>query len=220
MEFKFLLMTVSWGDTNKQAGLETAATSLLHDTALSEEDHVALLGAVAKTSAPEKARPWLQAAVRNAPSPKVKAAAEEQLKRFDGLGKPVELQFTAVDGRAVDLARFKGKVVLIDFWATWCPPCVAAIPEVKKIYDEFHPKGFEIVGINLDKDKSKLTQFVADNKMEWPQFFDGLFWQNKYARQFGIESIPTLWLIDKRGALRDLDALTRLSGEVPKLLAE
>ena len=94
------------------------------------------------------------------------------------------------------------------------------VPDVKKTYDQFHANGFEIVGISLDKDKDKLTQFVANHKMEWPQFFDGLYWQNKYARQFGIESIPAMWLIDKKGALRVVDARADLSGAVQRLLAE
>jgi peroxiredoxin len=132
----------------------------------------------------------------------------------------LDIQFTAVDGRSVDLAKLKGKVVLIDFWATWCGPCVGEVPNVKKTYDQFHSKGFEIVGISLDKDKDKLTDFTASHKMEWPQFFDGMFWQNKYARQFAIESIPAMWLIDKKGNLRDMDAREDLNGGVQKLLAE
>ena len=67
----------------------------------------------------------------------------------------------------------KGKVVLIDFWATWCMPCVGEIPHVKEAYDQFHSKGFEVIGISLDDDKSKLKKFVVDQKMEWPQYFDG-----------------------------------------------
>jgi peroxiredoxin len=220
MEFRFLFMTVLWGDTSQQAQLETVEKSLVGDPALSDDERVGIVQAVAQNSAPEKARPLLQAFANGAVSAKVKAAAEEQLTRLKAIGQPVDLQYTAVDGRSVDLAKLKGKVVLIDFWATWCGPCVGEVPNVKKTYDQFHSKGFEIVGISLDKDKDKLTQFTADHKMEWPQFFDGLYWQNKYARQFGIESIPTMWLIDKKGNLRDMNAREDLSGGVEKLLAE
>jgi peroxiredoxin len=220
LEFQLLLMTAQWGETGQQARLKAVEKSLLRDPAVTMLEHFQILWAMAQNSAPDKARPLLQEIVRGAAPDNMKTAAAEQLKKLDALGKPVELQFTAVDGRSVDLARLKGKVVLIDFWATWCPPCVGEVPNVKKAYDQFHAKGFEIVGISLDKDKDKLTQFVADHKMEWPQFFDGLYWQNKYARQFGIESIPAMWLIDKKGALRVGDARPDLSGEVQKLLAE
>jgi thiol-disulfide isomerase/thioredoxin len=150
----------------------------------------------------------------------LKAQAAGQLKKIDAIGKPLDLQFTAVDGRTVDVTKLKGKVVLIDFWATWCPPCVGELPHVKEAYDKLHAQGFEIVGISLDKDKDKLTAFVGEHKMEWPQFFDGLYWQNKYAVQFGIESIPAMWLVDKKGVLRDINGRADLSNKVTKLLAE
>jgi len=129
------------------------------------------------------------------------------------------LQFTAVDGRAVDVSKLKGKVVLVDFWATGSDVSVAGIPHVKSAYVQLHAKGFEIIGVSLDVEKERLTQFVAEHKMEWPQYFDGQE-ENKFARQFGIESIPALWLIDKKGNLRDMNAGSGLSGKVEKLLAE
>jgi thiol-disulfide isomerase/thioredoxin len=174
---------------------------------------------------PAGSRPRLEAVAKslaNNPSAPdmLKSAAGDQLKQLEMTGKPIALQFTAVDGRPVDLAALKGKVVLIDFWATWCPPCRGEVPNVKKTYDQFHGKGFEIIGISLDKEKDKLTQFTADNQMSWPQYFDGLYWQNKYARQFGIDSIPAMWLIDKKGNLRTMNGREDLSGQVEKLLAE
>jgi thiol-disulfide isomerase/thioredoxin len=175
---------------------------------------------VASASEAEKARAILREIAASFASEEVKGAAAEQLKKLDAVGKPVELQFMAVDGRQVDVAQMKGKVVLIDFWATWCPPCVGEVPHVVDTYEKLHPKGFEIVGVSLDKEKSSLTQFVAEHKMGWPQFFDGQYWQNKYARQFGIESIPAMWLIDKKGNLRDMNGRSDLSGKVEKLLAE
>ncbi len=156
---------------------------------------------------------------QNAPE-QVREMAKGMLKKLDAVGKPVALQFTALDGSEVDVAKLKGKVVLIDFWATWCGPCVAELPNVKKAYEKLHPKGFEIVGISFDQKKEALTGFIDKEKVTWPQYFDGKGWQNKYGQEFGINSIPAMWLLDKRGILRDQNARGALEEKVEKLLAE
>jgi thiol-disulfide isomerase/thioredoxin len=143
----------------------------------------------------------------------LKAAAEIKTK-------PLEMKFTAVDGREVDLAKLQGKVVLIDFWATWCGPCVAELPNVIKAYKELHPKGFEIVGISLDSDKAELQAFVKDKGMEWPQYFDGKGWQNEISTKYGINSIPAMWLLNKKGMVVSTNARGGLEETVAKLLAE
>jgi len=169
----------------------------------------------------EKARALLLEITNSAAaSDEIKQSAAGELRKLDFVGKPVDLRFTAVDGREVDVSKMKGKVVLIDFWATWCMPCVGEIPHVKEAYDKNHAKGFEIVGVSLDQEKGSLTEFVSGHNMAWPQYFDGEGWDNKLAGQFGITSIPAMWLIDKKGNLRDLHARSDLSGKVEKLLAE
>lgn len=181
-----------------------------------------MLSEVAHQYPPEKARPLLKEIVDgNAPS-QVKDEARATLKKFDMVGKPLSLKFTALDGREVDLEKFKGKVVLIDFWATWCRPCIVELPNVLKTYEKLHSKGLEIIGISLDReqDKTKLEEFISQNKMTWPQYFDGKFWQNKFAVEFEIHRIPTMWLVDKKGNLRDLNARADLETKVEKLLAE
>jgi len=106
-----------------------------------------------------------------------------------------------VDGKPFNLAAYKGKVVLVDFWATWCGPCIAELPNVMKAYEKHHPKGFEIVGISLDSDKSKLEKFTKEKNMTWQQYFDGQGWNNKLSGKYGVNSIPATYLLDGEGKI-------------------
>ena len=147
--------------------------------------------------------------------------AEEEKKGGPLEGEPAPaVTLTMLDGTQVPLASLKGKVVVMDFWATWCGPCIAELPNVKKTYAKYHEKGFEIVGVSLDQSKDKLTDFVKENDMPWPQHFDGLGWKNEFAVMYGIQGIPAMWLVDKDGNLVDMKARSGLDAKVEKLLAE
>jgi thiol-disulfide isomerase/thioredoxin len=135
--------------------------------------------------------------------------------------KPVELEFTAVGGETVDLAKMRGKVILVDFWASWCAPCLAEVPNIAAIYGKLRGEGFEVIGISLDEDKDQMTAITRRHKMSWPQYFDGQGFKNKISARYGIDAIPVTWLIDKKGVLRESnlhgpaleEAVTRLLKE-------
>ena len=134
--------------------------------------------------------------------------------------KPLELKFTALDGSDVDAAKLRGKVVLIDFWATWCGPCMAELPNVLKAYADLNAKGFEIIGISLDEQKSELEKVIKRRKIAWPQYFDGSGWNNRIAKRFGITAVPTMWLVNKKGMVVETNVRGSLKEQVEMLLAE
>jgi thiol-disulfide isomerase/thioredoxin len=101
-----------------------------------------------------------------------------------------------VNGKPLSVANHKGKVVLIDFWATWCGPCVGELPNVLAVYQRYHAKGFEIIGVSLDQDQAKLASFIKEKNVTWQQFFDGQGWNNKLAVKYGVRSIPATYLLD------------------------
>ncbi len=152
---------------------------------------------------------------------------EGTLRRLQLPGKPIQVAGKTVDGKDFNIDSLKGKVVLVDFWATWCGPCVAELPHLKALYEGYRAKGFEIVGISLDSERAELEGFLKSREIQWPILFEeteGQGVENKIATHYGITAIPTMILVNQEGKVvstsvrgPELDeALEKLLGPLPK----
>ena len=112
-----------------------------------------------------------------------------------------EISLPSPDGKEIALSSLKGKLVLIDFWASWCGPCRKEMPNVIKIYSKFKNKGFEIYGVSLDQDKEKWMEAITKDGINWPQVSDLKYWDNVAARIYNVQGIPYTVLIDKDGKI-------------------
>ncbi len=151
---------------------------------------------------------------------------DTKIKQIKSIGKPFELEFQdAITGTKISMKDLKGQVVVLDFWATWCRPCVAEMPKMKKLYAKYHDEGVQFIGISLDKAEDKggleaLKKYVSEKEIPWPQYYQGNHWSSEFSTSWGINSIPTLFIIDKKGNLKSVQAHGKLEKLIPQLLAE
>lgn len=136
---------------------------------------------------------------------------DNNVKMFDGVVKAMastalgqmapDINLPSPDGTPIALSSLKGKVVLIDFWASWCGPCRKEMPNVVKAYAKFKSKGFEIYGVSLDKEKDRWVEAIAKDGITWPQVSDLLQWSSSVVGLYNIQGIPYTVLIDKEGKI-------------------
>jgi len=178
-------------------------------------------------------------AERNDPRLKnVITSFERTLVRLSLRGTELNLQGTAMTGKPFDIKEYRGKVVLIDFWATWCKGCVQELPHLKEVYEFYHDKGLEVVGINTDHQRELAARFIVEQKIPWVNLFeeseDDSGELSSLATRFGITVFPTMMLLDQQGKVitvqigglggssdnTSMEAeLARLLGPMPKSIA-
>jgi thiol-disulfide isomerase/thioredoxin len=150
--------------------------------------------------------------------------AAGSIRQIEAIGKPFELSFNdAISGQSVSIKELVGKVVVIDFWATWCGPCVAEMPTMKELYAKYKPQGVEFIGVSLDSPESmggldKLKAFVKENGITWPQYYQGRGWESEFSGSWGISGIPTLFILDAEGRLYSTEAREELRTLIPELI--
>lgn len=132
----------------------------------------------------------------------------------------IDFHFIDLNGKEVDLAKYRGKIVMLDFWATWGPPCMEILPAKLAAYKKYRHLGFEIIGISADLDREDLVAVVKQRNITWPQYFDSSGKDNGAIKKFGITHFPSMWLVDKKGVIRYVSAGRDMGGKIESLISE
>ena len=122
------------------------------------------------------------------------------IRTSDWIGKPaLDFQVTDLKGQKLSLEDYRGQVVLLDFWATWCPPCIAEIPNVKGTYEKYKDQNFQIIGISLDRSKEPLEAYIEEEGLAWIHYWDNI---GKVSNLYKVNAIPSTFLVDGEGVIR------------------
>ncbi|MFH0938338.1 MAG: TlpA disulfide reductase family protein [Planctomycetota bacterium] len=150
-----------------------------------------------------------------------KQAQREAEARLQPGQAPFPIEDTDIKGEKFSLAALKDQVVIVDFWASWCAPCIKELPNLIKLYNEHKDKGLAIVGISLDKNAGQLQQSIEEHGIAWPILSDNMGWQNVIAQKWNIRAIPKTFILDRKGIIRHIDMHGQALAEaVAKLLKE
>jgi thiol-disulfide isomerase/thioredoxin/TolA-binding protein len=169
----------------------------------------------------EKATAWYGKIVAKFPQAASAKKAAGAIARLNSVGKSINLRGKALTGEAVDLAKLKGKVVLVHYWATWSEPCKVEIAQLKELQAKYGKDGFSLIGVSLDSDGQDLVDYLKRNRLPWPQLFEPGGFDSRYANELGILALPTMILIDDKGKVLNRGIhITQVDSELKNLFKE
>ena len=139
--------------------------------------------------------------------------------RLESVGREISIQGKSPTGEAIDSTKYRGKVVLVQYWATWCEPCKADMPVLKELLTKNGSSAFAILGVNLDNSLKDMTDYVAQNGLSWPQIFEEGGLDSRPANEMGILTLPTMILLDAQGKVVNRNVhVVELDRELKKLI--
>jgi thiol-disulfide isomerase/thioredoxin len=167
----------------------------------------------------EECKKWYGRIVKDFPKSPAAAKAAGAQVRLESVGKTINFQGRNPKGGVVDLAKYRGQVVLIQYWATWCDPCKADMAVLKELYNKYNRSGFTVVGVNLDTTHQDMDAYLADSPLPWPQIFEDGGLDSRPANELGVLTLPMMLLIDQQGKVVDRNIhATELEKELKRLL--
>ena len=168
----------------------------------------------------KEAREQYGKVVESYPGTNAAKKAAGSLRRLDMVGKTAAIKGTGLQGETIDSTQYRGKTVLVLFWGSWATPVKAELPGLIKAYEKYHRRGLEIIGVNLDNERTEIDAFLKANPIAWAQIFEGGGMETRLAIEYGITSVPTMFLIDAEGKVvnRNLRTSTEVERQLEKLL--
>ena len=146
-----------------------------------------------------EARKWFAQLAKDHPDSTAGKKAVGAITRLEAKGKPLPLAFAGLDGGKVDIRNYRDKAVLVVFWTTWCKPCFEDLPKLRALYQQYRAQGFEVIGVNLDNTPNGVKAYMQQNGMTWPQIHEAGGLESPPSLAFGVISLPTMFLVDKKG---------------------
>jgi len=148
-----------------------------------------------------KAREWYQKIVTDHASNPVAPRAKGAIRRLGLVGKSLKLSGKDLNGKPIAIDQYQGKFVLVMFWSTWCKPCTEDLPQLRELYQIYHGKGLEFLGVNLDTAEAEILPYIRKHKITWSHLHEAGGLDSRIAESFGIISLPTMFLVDEKGVV-------------------
>ncbi|MGH7177737.1 MAG: redoxin domain-containing protein, partial [Tepidisphaeraceae bacterium] len=178
--------TIFYGCTNKE--FLDAVEQFIAAAPTDKRGVTLLMRAAERPQPPAEQIAIYRRIIKDYPESASAGRAEGKIHRIEGVGKTFDLSFTdAISGNSVSIDQFKGQIVVIDFWATWCGPCVAEMPQMKQLHAKYKNEGVQFIGVSLDNPENqggleKLKAFVSTNQIDWPQYYQGTGWDSAFSK--------------------------------------